>query len=136
MNSPLKEVSKQQDRFDHLIFPDLNFFSQGAAGLTAEEEDWKYFNNYVSSAAEIQTDLSLCRQYSLQTYVTADRYTQFIILLDKLKFKMKTHCIEIEIVKDNLKKADSYTEPEIMCCLNQMEQNGIIMIDQNKVYFI
>ena len=136
MNSPLKEVSKQQDRFDHLIFPDLNFFSQGAAGLTAEEEDWTYFNDYVSSAAENQPDLSLCRQYSLQTHVTADRYRQFIILLDKLKIKMDTQCIEIEIVKDNLKEANSYTEPEIMCCLNQMEENGIIMIDQNKVYFI
>ena len=62
--SLLKEISKQQNRFDQLIFPDLNFFSEGVAGLTAEEEDWKYFNDYVSSAAEIQTDLSLCRQYS------------------------------------------------------------------------
>ena len=50
MNSPLKQVSKQQDHFDHFIFPDLNFFSQGAAGLTAEEEDWKYFNKISASA--------------------------------------------------------------------------------------
>ena len=99
----------------------------GCQTPSAQRRSDQYLNNYVTSSAEIQTDLSLCRQYSLQTYVTADRYTQFIILLDKLKFKMKTHCIEIEIVKDNLKKADSYTEPE---------QNGIIMIEQNKVYFI
>ena len=104
--------------------------------MTAEEEDWAYFNDYVAIAAEIQRDLSLCRQYSLQTFVTVARYREFVVLLDKLKLRMETHCIKIEIVKDKLKEANSYTEPEIMCCLNQMELNGIIMIDQNKIYFL
>ena len=132
----LKEVSKEQDRFDHLIFPDLNIFPRSGATLTAEEEDWAYFNDYVASAAEIQRDLSLCRQYSLQTFVTVARYREFVILLDKLKLQMATQCIQIEIVKDKLKEVNSFTEPEMMCCLNQMEQNGIIMIDENKIYFL
>ena len=68
--------------------------------------------------------------------MTVARYREFVILLDKLKLQMATQCIQIEIVKDKLKEVNSFTEPEMMCCLNQMEQNGIIMIDENKIYFL
>jgi hypothetical protein len=131
----LKEVSKKQDRFDHLIFPDINFFPPSGTSLTSEEEDWAYFNDYVTSAAENQRDFSLCRQYSLQTFVRVDRYRQFVVLLDNLQHKTKTQCIQIKMVKDYLTDDHSFTEPEIMCCLNQMEQDGSIMIDQNEIYF-
>lgn len=132
----LNELSKQQNRFDHLIFPEINFLPQSEASLTAEEEDWAYFNDYVSSAAENQRDLSLCRTYSLQTFVTVDRFRQFVTLLHNLQQKMKTQCIQIAIVKDYFTNDQSYTEPEIMCCLNQLEQNGTIMIDQNDIYYL
>ena len=132
----LNELSKQQHRYDHLIFPDIDFFPQNVARLTAEEEDWAYFNDYVSSAAENQSDLSLCRQYSLQTFVTMDRFRPFVILLHNLQQKTKTQCIQIKMVKDYFTVDQSYTEPEIMCCLNQMEQSGTILIDQNEIYFL
>jgi hypothetical protein len=134
--SLLKNISREQGRFDHLIFPEVNFFPRSESSLTVENEDWEYFNAYVKSAAETQTDFSLCRQYSLQTFVPLDRHRQLVALLSQFQHKMKTQCITIGLFKDYLKDDYPYTESEIMCCLKQMEKDGMIMMDKNEIYLL
>ena len=65
--SLLINLSKQQGRFEYLNFPNINLFPITESTKTSfvENEDLTYFNSYVKSAAETQTDISLCRHYKL-----------------------------------------------------------------------
>ena len=101
-------------------------------GHANPDADIAYFNAYAKSAAENQTDFSLCRQYSLQVFVSAERNLQFITLLRQFQHEMKTQCTTIRLFEDYMKDKP-YTKSEIMCCLQQMDKDGLIMMDKNDI---
>ena len=134
-------VSKEQGRYDHLTFPDVKFFQNRThsnnSDSSQKNEDLAYFNAYAKSEAEKQRDFSLCRQYNWQLSVSRDRYRQLIVMLREFEHKKAVQCFEIRLFKEYLevnRDEHPYTDKEMMCCLKQMEEDAIIMVDKNKIY--
>ena len=133
--SQLKRISKEQGRYGHLVFPELDFFQTRNSTLTEENADIAYFNAYLKNAAESELNFSLCRQYSLQLFVSAERHLRLVYLLRQFQQKMQAECIRIALFEDHIKD-EQYTKAEIMACLKQMEKDGLIIMDKNDIYLI
>ena len=126
----IQNVSKEQGRYNPLTFPDVQFFQRDTTG----SEDLAYFHAYAKLQADKQKDLSLCRQYNWQLSISMNRYKQLVTLFKEFENKKAAACFEIALFKHYLEdKIDEYpyTEKEIVFCLKQMEEDGIIMIDRN-----
>ena len=153
----LRNVSREQGRYGNLSFPNVKFFQSDVTDefqktnewniSSQEAEDRAYFDAYVKAAAEHQTDFSLCRQYKPDRTVSGDRYRQLIILLSQCQHSLGfkgigarlAQSMEISQFKEYLKvRRDEYpyTEVEMMYCLEQMEEEGFLMIDSNTIFFL
>jgi hypothetical protein len=132
--SQLKRISKEQGRYGHLVFPEVDFFQRRNSTLT-EENDIAHFNAYLKNAVESEVNFSLCRQYSLQLFVSAERHLRLVYLLIQFQQKVEAECIRIELFEDHTKD-EHYTKAEIMACLKQMEKDGLILMDKKDIYLL
>ena len=129
----IQKISKEQGRYNHVTFPDIRFSQSD----TNDAEDLAYFQAYAKLQADKQKDLSLCRQYNWQLSLSRNRYKQLVALFKEFKNKKAEESFDIGLFKHYLEdRSDEYpyTEREIMFCLKQMEEDGIIMIDRDQMY--
>ena len=131
----LKRISIEQGRYGHLVFPEIDFFQRRKSSLKEENDDTAFFNAYLKSAVELEENYSLCRQYSLQLFVSAERHLQLVYLLRQFQQKIKAECIEIGLFVNHIKD-EQYTKAEIMCCLQQMEKDGHLIMDKTSIFLI
>ena len=129
----LTNISKQQGRYGHLVFPKIDFFQR--INSTDYNDDIAYFNAYLKNAVESEESFSLCRQYSLQLFVSAERHFQLVCILRQFQQKMEMECIKMQLFEDHIKDKQ-YTKAEIMCCLKQMEKDELVMLDKKDIYLI
>ena len=143
----IRKISKEQSQ--NVKFPEISSVSrvemssgsQTAKPSSQEEEDLKFYNLYLQSAAEKEADLSLCRKYKLQLNLPIEKYQQMVRILNLLQHELYedkiAHCVEVADFKEYLMKHNcSHAESDIRCCLNTMQEKGILRTKGGIIYFL
>ena len=137
IGSLLEVISKKQGRFENLSWPNINYFPPDRRNASnSENDDLELFYSYAKREAEKQTNFSLCRKYKVPVAVSGDRYRHLACMLGQ--FRGEKECISIEEFKYYVrnKSEQPFTHSETMLCLENMQTNGFVMIDQDNLYIV
>ena len=99
-------------------------------------ENMEVFFSYAKREAENQRNFSLCRKYKVPVAVSGNRYRHLVRMLGQ--FRKDKECISIEEFRNyiNSKSEQPFTHSETMLCLENMQTNGLVLIDKDNLYII
>ena len=133
----LKVTSKKQRRYEHLSWPNINYFPPDRRSPSnSEKDDLEVFYSYAKREAENQINFSLCRSYKVPVAVSGDKYKHLVCMLGQ--FRKNKECISIAEFKYYIKTKSEqpFTHLETMLCFKKMETNGLVMIDKDNLYIV
>ena len=113
-----------------------NFFGCRMKSEKQRVLDWELravglgLSAYLKNEAELEVKLSLCRQYSLQLFVSAERH--LLYLLRQFQQKIQEKCTQIGLFENHVKD-EQYTKAYMMCCIKQMEKDRLIIMDKKDI---
>ena len=130
--SLLKVTSKKQRRYENLSWPNINYFPPD----NSDNDDLEVFYSYAKREAENQRNFSLCRKYKVPVAVSRNRYRHLVCMLGQ--FRKEKECISIEEFKYYMKTKSEqpFTHSETMLCLDNMQTNGLVIIDKDNLYIV
>ena len=119
---------------DEIIDVDKEFNNENI--INSESDDLGVFYSYAKKEAENQRNFSLCRKYKVPVAVSGNRYRHLVSMLGQ--FRKDKECISIEEFKCYIKTKSEqpFTHSEIMLCLENMQTNGLVIIDKDNLYIV
>ena len=148
MATLLRCLSKDQGRFNNLVFPDIKFLhSASITGLQKESisgdssaRDLAFFNEYARQAVTKESNIALCREYKLEVTISKERRKKCkAMVICCRKDNLNPESFDMKVFNEYMKmntKENPYTELEILSCVNEMEKEGLIMTSNDTMFFL